>query len=308
MEAIAECRTAIRLEPNNAHSHSNLGLALALQAKLDDAIAEFRTAVRLKPDFAAAQYELGIALTRQGKLDLAITEYREAIRIKPDYAEAHCNLGILLQEKGDPAGALDLLRKGHELGSRRPDWRYPSAQWVAAAERILALANRLPGIVSGEDKPRDNAERLAFAQMAYKRKHFAVAHRLWAEALESDPKLVDNRRAQHRYNAACAAALVAAGQDKNQPPPDDAANAKLRRQALDWLKAELTAWGKLLESGPSRARPAIIEVLNHWKQDSDLASVRDALALAKLPEEEQKAWRALWAEVQSLLERAENQS
>ncbi len=198
-----------------------------------------------------------------------------------------------------------MLRKGHELGSRRPDWRYPSAQWVAGAERVLALANRLPAIVSGEDKPRDNAERLGFAQMAYKQKHFAVAHRLWSEALESDPKLGDNRRAQHRYNAACAATLVAAGQDKRGTPPDDAAKVKLRRQALDWLKAELAAWGKLLESGPPQARPAIVEVLSHWKQDSDVAGIRDAEALAKLPEEEQKAWRALWVDVDSLLKCAE---
>ncbi len=306
-EAIAECRTTIRLEPNNAHAHSNLGLALASQGKLDDAIVEFRSAVRLKPDFAGPHCELGIVLTRQGKLDLAITEYREAIRIKPDYAEAHCNLGLLLQEKVDAAEVLDLLRKGHELGSRRPGWQYPSAQWVAGAERILALANRLPGIVSGEDKPRDNAERLAFAQMAYKRKHFAVAYRLWSEALENDPKLVDIRRAQHRYNAACAAALVAAGQDKKGPPPDDAAKMRLRRQTLDWLKAELTAWRKILESGPPQARPAIVEVLSHWKQDTDLASVRDAPAVAKLPTDEQNAWQSLWTEVDSLLKRAGSQ-
>ena len=55
---------------------------------------------------------------------------------------------------------------------------------------------------------------------------------------------------QHRYNAACAAALAAAGQGKAEPPPDDAAKARLRQQALDWLKAELATWTKLLESGP----------------------------------------------------------
>ena len=140
--------------------------------------------------------------------------------------------------------------------------------------------------------------------MCYDRQCHAAAARFWAEALEADPKLGDDRQARHRYNAACAAALAAAGQGKDDPPPDDAAKAKLRRQALDWLKAELAAWTKLLESGPPQARPAIVQTLSHWKQDTDLAGIRDAEALAKLPEDEQKAWRTLWADVDSLLKRA----
>src|SRR5262249_21937991 len=52
-------------------------------------------------------------------------------------------------------------------------------------------------------------------------------------------------RSFDRYAAARAAALAVAGQGKNQPPQGDASNAKLRRQALDWLKAELVAWSKV---------------------------------------------------------------
>ena len=66
------------------------------QGKLDEAVAEYRAAIRLKPDYAEAHYNLGIALTDQGKLDEAVAEYRAAIRLQPDYAEAHYNLGIAL--------------------------------------------------------------------------------------------------------------------------------------------------------------------------------------------------------------------
>ncbi len=112
--------------------------------------------------------------------------------------------------------------------------------------------------------------------------------------MEADPKLGDDRRAGHRYNAACAAALAASGQAKDEPPPDATVGLKLRRQALGWLKAELLAWHKILESGPSKARPAIAQTLKQWKRDSDLAGIRDADALAKLPEAERKEWQALW--------------
>jgi hypothetical protein len=103
-------------------------------------------------------------------------------------------------------------------------------------------------------------------------------------------------------------AVVADAQGKDDPPPDDAAKAKLREQALDWLKAERDLWSKLLESGPPQNRPAIVRVLKHWQQDTDLAGVRDPDALTKLPEPERAAWRALWADVQSLLKQAEGRT
>ena len=159
-------------------------------------------------------------------------------------------------------------------------------------------------MLRGEDKPADNAERLEFAPIFYQHKKFAFATRLWAEALESDPKLGDERQTQLRYSAARAAALAADGQGEETPPLDDEAKAKLRGQALDWLKADLTAWGKLLESGPPQDRPFIVQTLIHWQQDSDLAGIRDAEALARLPKAEQKEWQSLWAEVEALLKRA----
>jgi hypothetical protein len=128
---------------------------------------------------------------------------------------------------------------------------------------------------------------------------------LWAEALTSDPKPGADRRTQHRYHAACSAAQAAAGQGKGEPPLDDAAKAKLRGQALGWLKDELTVWGKLIESGPPQARPTIVKTLSHWQKDTDLAGLRDGAARDKLPPGEQKAFTELWADVAALLQKAE---
>ncbi len=147
--------------------------------------------------------------------------------------------------------------------------------------------------------------RLAFARIAYDQKQFAGATRLWAEALASNPKLGDDRQAQHRYHAARAAALAAAGQGQKEPPLDDAAKAKLRGQALDWLHAELTVWSKLLASGSPQARPFIVQALNRWRKDRDLAGLRAAAALAKLPAAERKACTQLWADVAELLKKAQ---
>ena len=190
---------------------------------------------------------------------------------------------------------------GHELGSKRPDWRYPSAAWVAQAERLAALADRLAAVLAGPARPADAAERLAFAQMAYDTKRYAAAARLWSEALAADPKLGDDRRARHRYNAACAAALAAAGRGEGEPPPDAAAKVELRRKALDWLRAELSAWSKVLDSADPKARAAVAAILQHWRVDTDLVGVRDGDAIATLPADERRAWEALWKDVDALL-------
>jgi hypothetical protein len=48
----------------------------------------------------------------------------------------------------------------------------------------------------------------------------------------------------------------------------------------------------------------VVEALQHWDKDSDLAGIRATQSLAKLPEAERKEWQAIWAEVESLLKRA----
>jgi serine/threonine-protein kinase len=124
---------------------------------------------------------------------------------------------------------------------------------------------------------------------------------VWQKKALADPKLAANHRAQRRYNAACAAALAGCGKGKDDPPPEDASKVKLCRQALDWLKADLAAWSKILESGPPQGRPVVASTLEHLKEHSDLAGIRDAAALAKLPQEERAACKPLWGDVDGLL-------
>jgi hypothetical protein len=127
------------------------------------------------------------------------------------------------------------------------------------------------------------------------------SRRFLVDALEKDPKLGDDRRAQHRYNAADYALLIAAGRGKDATPLKDAARADLRRRALAWLKAELAAWSKVLETGSPRDRSNVIATIRWWPRDPDLATVRDADALTKLPEAERKEWQAIWAQVDALI-------
>jgi hypothetical protein len=59
-----------------------------------------------------------------------------------------------------------------------------------------------------------------------------------------------------------------------------------------------------MEKSADQAGPEIAREMQHWLQDSDLAGVRNAEALAKLPEAERKEWQKLWQEVEALRKRA----
>ena len=112
---------------------------------------------------------------------------------------------------------------------------------------------------------------------------------------------------QFRYQAACVAALASCSEGKDEPPPDHPARARLRGQALDWLKAEMDAWAKELGADDAKARPTVRRTLQHWQADPALAGVRDGGALARLPEAERAGWRALWEKVVRLLKELEKE-
>jgi len=98
-QAVASYQQALRLKPDHAEAHNNLAIALEGQGKLAEAVVSFEQALRLKPDYAEAHYNLGTALQGQGKLAEAVVHFEQALRLKPDYAEAHYNLGTALQEE-----------------------------------------------------------------------------------------------------------------------------------------------------------------------------------------------------------------
>src|SRR5262249_26037945 len=163
-----------------------------------------RRALALDPKDAQTHYNLGVALYAGKDLSGAITSYRQVLALNPRFAEAHCNLGVALLDQGRFAESLKSLQRGHALGSRQPGWPYPSAQWVSQAQRLADLEARLPAFRSGGARPKDNAERLDLARVCQAKKLHLLAARLYDEAFTADPRRADDLRAGHRYNAAYA--------------------------------------------------------------------------------------------------------
>ena len=246
-------------------------------------------------DLDAKRFEAALSRLRQ-----AADWQKKALAANPRNVQYHqfltnhyANMIDAFSGLGDVSGAAEAQQLLEEQQASDPQY--------------AALDARLAAVMRGEP-PQDNAERLALAQRAHATRRFASSARLWAELLRANPQLADDRQALHRYNAACAAALAAAGRGKDDSKSDDTARAKLRQQAFDWLKTELRVWSKLVETANPQQSASITRTLQHWQEDTDLASIRDAEALAKLPEAERKEWESLWADVESLLKRAQAQA
>ena len=159
-------------------------------------------------------------------------------------------LGLLtlaraLQAAGDDGRAELLLRRG-----------------VHARPQEVVLVNALGQLLAGQRRWPEAVDRRLHAAAAW----------FYAGAFAADPKLTTDLRRQHRYNAACSAALAAAGQGEDARNLPDKARLMLRRQAL-----------------------------TRWQQDADLAAVRDKAALDLLPDDERQPWRRLWDDVAALL-------
>lgn len=96
-DAIRHLQAALRINPDSASAHSDLGSALAKGGQAQAAVPEFQAAIRLNPDSAIVHNNLANALLETGRRPQAIAEYQYALSLDPGYADARRNLAIAQQ-------------------------------------------------------------------------------------------------------------------------------------------------------------------------------------------------------------------
>jgi hypothetical protein len=179
-----------------------------------------------------------------------------------------------------------------------------------AVEHFQRLDEEATGFPPGFLLPRKDEQTLRESVLLYvwmvlsHQGQFTAAARWYGEVFRAQPHLLTGSPTVHRYQAACAAVLAGCGQATDAADLNANSRAGFRRQALDWLGAELEAQHRLLEKEPEKTRSIYYE-LQHWLEDPAFAGVREPEALARLPEPERTAWQKLWADVADMLARAQ---
>jgi len=81
----------IALRPDVAQAHANLGYALSVMRRFDEAERHYGRAVALQQNFTAAHYSRGVMLDALQRYEEAIASYDATIRLDPRYAAAYAN-------------------------------------------------------------------------------------------------------------------------------------------------------------------------------------------------------------------------
>jgi Tfp pilus assembly protein PilF len=99
-EAIAQCKIAIRLDPDFGNPYNDIGVYLLDAGKLEDAIPWLEKAILAKRYccYQFPHYNLGRVLLAQGKVDEARRSFERALEHDPQYLPA--------------LFALELMRRG----------------------------------------------------------------------------------------------------------------------------------------------------------------------------------------------------
>jgi tetratricopeptide (TPR) repeat protein len=180
-----------RLGPGDPTSHIELGHALDLAHRYDEALAEYDAAASAAPASPAGPREGGMRCAHWGEVEEARPRLEEAIRRGARDAETWHTLGLVRLHMGDLGAAEEAYRAGVEADPR-------------AAESWLGLATL--GVVRGDAQ----AALAAYDQVLARRPRFAPAElgRAWALA-KLGRKVEASRALDHAAELGAPAANVA---------------------------------------------------------------------------------------------------
>jgi tetratricopeptide (TPR) repeat protein len=152
--------------------HHNLGIVLEQRGQHEAAVAEFRTAARLDPTFGPARLLAGTSLLELGRTREALTELQRAVRLMPTEAAAHLQLADACERLGDIGCLVRALKAASDIAPRDPDALYRLgkaylrlSQW--SYERIQKIDPASPRLSEALGREMREQGRLDEAVQAY---------------------------------------------------------------------------------------------------------------------------------------------
>jgi len=140
-EAISVYQKLLRLDPEHAAAHINLGTLYYNQSEYELAEKHYRKAIVCDPRYALAYFDLGNVLDETRRLPEAIAAYKAALQLVPTYADAHYNLALAYERCRKPRLALKHWRSYLKLDQQGPWAVHARAQYkkLLGAEKLKVV-------------------------------------------------------------------------------------------------------------------------------------------------------------------------
>jgi tetratricopeptide (TPR) repeat protein len=142
-EAYPHFQAAAEINPRDPMSHSNLGAYLQEHNRFREAVEQYQTTIRLTTDpglLASTYANLGGAYRDLGKDAKAQESFDQAIRLNPNQFNAYFGLGRLLERQGRVSAAISNYY--HSLAL------HPTDQGYLHLGRTLETAHMLPAALA----------------------------------------------------------------------------------------------------------------------------------------------------------------
>ena len=137
-EALAVYHQAERSGSRHFEVHNNLGNVLGLLGRHAEALAEYREAIRHRPDNPKFHNGAGTELAALGRWDEALAEFSEAAALNPNYAAPHVEAAKVLFKLGRDAEGLDEFQAAVRIEPDNYKTLATVAHYLAANENAAA--------------------------------------------------------------------------------------------------------------------------------------------------------------------------
>lgn len=164
--ALARYEDAVKQNPNDAESLSNIGQVLVKLGRTAEAIPYYERAASLNPDRWAYRFNLARALGLLQKWDESVASYRQAQRLFPDDYVTTFNLALALHKKGDDAAAVEQYKRAIALNPGEASFRmalaisYEALQQKSEAAGQYSEYLRLSPLAADAEKVRNKIAQL----------------------------------------------------------------------------------------------------------------------------------------------------
>lgn len=143
-EAIGNYKKVLKLDPDYAPAHINLGTLYYNQSDYELAEEHYLKAIEADSRYALAYFDLGNVLDETQRLPEAIAAYKAALQLAPTYADAHYNLALAYERSRQPRLALKHWRSYLKLDAQGPWAVHARAQYrkLLESEKLKVVYRR----------------------------------------------------------------------------------------------------------------------------------------------------------------------